>query len=561
MRHLPSRYNQLVVKRAAVFVFLVSLLLCSSLRAQDSPASGSTVAGPIVVGRTMVVIPFENASPTPGLEWLGESFPETFHEQLNSPVLYVASRDERLRAYDRQGVPAGVHPSRATLYRLAEQMDVDYAVLGSYKYDGARLTAIAQLLDMRAEKLSPAATESGPLADLGTLQSALAWDLLRLIRADFSVPKDKYIASVAPVRLDALENYIRGMLATTAEEKVQHYRESTRLNPAYAQAWLELGKTYYAQRAYELAIAALSQVQRSSAVAREANFYLGLAAYAHGDFAKSESAFEFVAARLPLAEVYNNLGVVAARRGQKKAADYFQRAIQNDPSDPDYHFNLGVTLTLAGDRASAARELHTALDRRPNDAEAKMLLDSLTPPAGGGGIVPSSTTSKALLERIKRNYEEDAFRQMTTQMKGWVEQQFARSDPRAHARFHVELGKELLAHGFTTEAEAEFHHAAAVDPSSAAPLTALAAALAEDYDALGDAREARAQAEASLRIRESAEAYLVLARLDLRENRMEAAAQNINRALQLEPGNPAGQDLKRTLAAKLAEKAQPLSQP
>ena len=81
----------------------------------------------------MVVIPFENTSPTPGLEWLGESFPETFHEQLNSPVLYVASREERLRAYDRQGVPAGVHASRATLYRLAEQMDVDYAVLGSYQ--------------------------------------------------------------------------------------------------------------------------------------------------------------------------------------------------------------------------------------------------------------------------------------------------------------------------------------------------------------------------------------------------------------------------------------------
>jgi tetratricopeptide (TPR) repeat protein len=558
------------VKRAAVFVFVVSLLFCPALRAQEVSGSGrgvadGTVFGQTIFGHTMVAIPFENASPTPGLEWLGESFPETFHQQLNSPVLYVASRDERLRAYDRQGIPAGVHASRATLYRLAEQMDVDYAVLGSYKYDGARLTATAQLLDMRAQKLSPAVTESAPLASLGTLQSALAWDLLRMIRTDFSVPKENYISSVAPVRLDALENYIRGVLATTAEEKVQHYREAVRLNPEYAQAWLELGKAYYEQRAYEPAIAALGQVQQSfgvsglvsGTVAREANFYLGLAAYAHGDFAKSESAFAFVAARLPLGEVYNNLGVVATRRGQKKAADYFEKAIQNDPSDADYHFNLGVTLAQAGDRAGAARELHTALDRRPADSEAKMLLDSLTPTAGSGGIVPSSATSKAPVERIKRNYEEDAFRQMTTQMGGWAEERFARSDPRAHARFHVELGKELLAHGFTTEAEAEFRHAAAVDPSSTAPLTALAAALAQDNDPRGDAREARVQAEASLRIRESAEAYLILARLDLRENRMEAAAQNIDRALQLEPGNQAGQDLKRTLAAKLAEKAQP----
>ena len=539
------------MKRPAVFIFITSLILslCSALRAEEGAPSAEAAVH--TVGRTVVVIPFANASPTPGLEWLGESFPEALHQQLNSPVLYIVSREERLRAYDRQGVPADVHPSRATLYRIAEQMDVDYAVLGSYRYDGTRLTAGAQLLDMRAPRLLPEVTESAPLAELATLQSALAWDLLRLIRTDFSVPKDKYVANAAPMRLDALENYVRGTLATTAEEKVQHYRDAARVNPNYAEAWLELGKTYYAESDYEAAMAALERIQASSEVAREANFYLGLAAYAHGDFAQAESAFDFVAARLPLAEVYNNLGVVGARRGQKKAADYFERAIQDDPSDADYHFNLAVTLAQAGDHTGAARELRTTLDQRPNDAEARSTLDSLV--AVPGRVVASSTSSKLGVERIKRNYEEDAFRQMTTQMGSWAEQRFALSNPQAHARYHVELGKELLAHGFGTEAEAEFRHAATVDPSSAAPLTALA----EDYEARGDAREARVQAEAALRIRETAEAYLIIARLDLHEDRMEAAAEDINRVLQLEPGSPAGQDLKRTLATKLAEKAQP----
>jgi tetratricopeptide (TPR) repeat protein len=543
------------VNRAAVFALLI-LLLSPLLRAQDSAAAS---AARTIIGRTIVVIPFENLSPTPGLEWIGESFPETFHDQLSSPVLYVASRSERLRAYDRQGVPAGIHASRATLYRLAEQMDVDYVVLGSYSYDGARLTASAQLLDMRAPKLLPAVTESAPLVSLGNLQSALAWDLLRLIRADFSLPQDKYIAGAASVRLSAQENYIHGILATTAEEKVLHYREAVRLNPDYPQAWLELGKLYYAQHAYEPASAAFSQVPPSAAVSREANFFLGLAAYAQGDYARSESAFEFVAARLPLAEVYNNLGAVSARRGHnpKRAADYFERAIQNDPSDPDYHFNLAIALAQCGDRAGATREIRTALDHRPNDVDAKLLLDSLTAAASSAVVAANSATAKPPAERLKHDYEEDAFRQMTTQMAGWAEERFARSDPRAHARFHVELGKELLAHGFTTEAEAEFRHAAAVDPGSSAPLTALA----EEYEAQGNNSEARAQSEAALRVRESAEAYLILARLDLQENKMQAAAQNINRALQLEPGNSAGQDLRRSLAARLAEKAQPLHQP
>jgi tetratricopeptide (TPR) repeat protein len=532
------------LKSVAALIFISFLLGASRVQGQDVPAQG----------RTLAVIPFDNTSPTPGLEWLGEAFPESFHEQLNSPVLYVASREERLRAYDRLGIPAGLHPSRATLYRIAEQMDVDCVVLGSYRFDGTRLTATAQLLDMRSQKLLPAASESGPLGDLGRLQSALAWDILRLIRSDFSESKDRYVASIPPVRLDAFENYIRGMLAASAEEKIRRYKEATRLNPAYADAWLELGKTYFTERSYEPAITALEQVATTSSVAREANFYIGLAAYYHGEFARSESAFAFVAARLPLAEVYNNLGVVRARRGHKDAASDFQKAIQNDPSDPDYHFNLGVALGRSGDQAGAARELRTVLEQRPSDAEAQALLTAHAPAVAG---VAPAAAAKTPLERIKRNYEENSFRQMTMQIESWAEQQFARSDRRSHARFHVELGNELLTHGFTAEAERDFREAASLDASSAASLIGLA----EVYDARGDAREARAQAEAALRIRESAGAYVVLARLDLRENRIAAAAQNADRALQLEPGNAAAQDMKRAIAAKLAEKAQPLPQP
>jgi Tfp pilus assembly protein PilF/TolB-like protein len=500
-------------------------------------------------GRTLVVIPFENTSPTPGLDWASEAFPEGLRQQLNSPLLYVASREDVVRAYDRQGIPVALHPSRATLYRVAEQMDVDYAVLGSYKYDGAVLTATAQLLDMRAQRLLPATTESAPLTDLGTVQSALAWDLLHSIRPNFSLSKVQYLSERTPMRLDALENYIRGVMASTPDQKEQHFKEAVRLNPAYSEAWLELGKAYLQQHQDEPAMNALSHVLPASPAAREANFYLGLAAYDHGDFARAQAAFEFVAARLPLAEVSNNMGVVAARRGRKDSAEYFERAVRTDPSDADYRFNLGVALSQARDNPGATRELRAALEHRPGDAEAKALLASLGAPQG---VVPAAAIVKAPAERIKRNYDEDAFRQLTTQMQGWVEQRFARSDAHAHARFHVERGKELLADGFAAEAESEFRHARAVDPSSTAPLLGLV----DTALARGDNKEARSQAEAALRQHESADAYVVLARLDLSENRVEAAADNLKQAARLEPANPEVQNLKRAVAAKLAEKGQ-----
>jgi tetratricopeptide (TPR) repeat protein len=405
---------------------------------------------------------------------------------------------------------------------------------------------------MRSKKLFPAVKEDGRLADLLSLQSALAWDLLRSIRADFPIPKDKYIATVAPNSLDAMKSYVAGVLAPNGEEKVSDFREAARLNPAFPRAWLELGKALYAQHSYEAASAALLQVLDSSALSLEAHFYLGLSAYSRGDLAKSESAFQFVADRLPLAEVYNNLGVVAARRGQKQAADLFSRAIQNDPNDGDYHFNLAISLLQSGDRNAGVRELHTALGYRPGDTEAKTLMESLK--AGAGSTVPAGATAKLSPQRMKHNYEEDAFRQVNAQMEGWAEQRFSHADARAHARFRIALGKELLAHGFGSEAEEQFKHAATLDPLSPSPLIALA----EDYAARGDDTASRAQLEAALRLRESVEAYLLLVRLDLKENRTEAAEKDINRLLQIEPFNSAAQDLKRNLAAKLAEKAQPL---
>jgi tetratricopeptide (TPR) repeat protein len=489
-------------------------------------------------GHTLVVMPFENISPTPGLEWLGESFPVAFAGQLGSPILYVSSREERLRAYDRLGIPAGLHPSRATLYRVAEQMDVEFAVLGSYGYDGAKLTATAQLLDMRAQKLLPASSESGALTDLGTLQSALAWDLMRQVREDFSVPKDRYVAGIPHVRLDAFENYVRGVLASSPEERIRRFKEATRLNSAYSEAWLELGETYFDERSYDQAISALKQVSASSLQAREANFYLGLAAYYLGDFTRAEAAFASVAAQLPLAEVSNNLGVVRARLGQKDATEYFRKAVADDPSDPDYHFNLGLSLLRSGDKTSASRELRLTLESRPTDSEARSLLDSM-----------SSAALSRTLERIKANYEENSFRLMTLTVENWAEQQFARSDPAAHARFHITLGNDLLAHGFLADAEKNFREASSLDSTNTEAFTGLA----EVYDARGDASQARAQAEASLRIKESAGAYLVLARLDLRENRVEIAAQNADRAAQLEPGNLAAQEMKRAIAGRLAE--------
>ncbi len=98
---------------------------------------------------------------------------------MESARLHVISRDDRSYAFDHAGIPLTVRPSRATVYRIAEQMDADYVVLGNYSFDGKIFTANAQLLDMKKLHLYPEVHSSGPLPNLIDLQTTLAWELLQ----------------------------------------------------------------------------------------------------------------------------------------------------------------------------------------------------------------------------------------------------------------------------------------------------------------------------------------------------------------------------------------------
>ena len=104
---------------------------------------------------TLIIMPFENASGAPGLQWVSEAFPEILGQRLSGPTVFTLTRDDRLRAYERAEIPAEVLPTRATIYRLVEQMDVDYVVLGRYTFDGRVLCYQSLRIDTDAAVVPP----------------------------------------------------------------------------------------------------------------------------------------------------------------------------------------------------------------------------------------------------------------------------------------------------------------------------------------------------------------------------------------------------------------------
>jgi Flp pilus assembly protein TadD len=241
--------------------------------------------------------------------------------------------------------------------------------------------------------------------------------------------------------------------------------------------------------------------------------------------------------RLPLTEVYNDLGVVQARRGKKDAVEYFEKAADADPADEDYHFNLGITLARTGETAAAIKQLKDAVSLRPSDNEARNDLETLS--AGS-----SSLSLPRNPERIKRNYDEASFRQLAFAVENAQEETMAHADPQKHAAMYVDMGKQQLSQGFYEEARDHFRKAIALDPANSEAHLGLANA----EMALNDLTGARTELTSSLRDKPTADTYIALGQLDLKENNVDAANQDVAEALHLEPGNTAALQLKQQLA-------------
>jgi tetratricopeptide (TPR) repeat protein len=254
---------------------------------------------------------------------------------------------------------------------------------------------------------------------------------------------------------------------------------------------------------------------------------------------RAAEAFRQVANRLPLTEVYNNLGVVEARSGKSAAVEHLEKAVETDPTDEDYRFNLAISLARAGDNAAAIRQLKEALSLRPSDSEAKTYLDALSK--------PSASSLRAPLERIKRNYDETSFRQLAFAIENAEEAQMAHSDPKKHAAMYVDRGKEQFRQGFYEDARDHFRKALALDPQNDEAHIGLANA----QIALNDLGGARSELESSLRSRPTPDGYLTLGQLDLKENKLDAANEDVAQALRLDPASAAAMQLKQQLASKL----------
>jgi tetratricopeptide (TPR) repeat protein len=504
--------------------------------------------------RTILVLPFENESSNADLGWISEAFAQLLSVRLAGPGRYVLDREERNAAYEQLGIPPGTPITLASAYKVAETLGVDWTVVGKFNVTGSGLTASCQVLEAHTLKLTPRIEATGALSELVDVQTRLAWRLLATHDPNFTAGDEEEFAKSFPaVRLDAFENYIRGILAVDEETRVHFLKEADRLDPSDHRAAFELGKHYFQHKQYPESAFWLRKLTAEDSDYLESLFLLGVDEYFAGDNARAQTSFAALDQQIPLSEAANNLGVVRARQGDFQGAlANFQRASTDDPLDPDFNFNAAVCLWHLKRYEDAARFLRAALAQQDNDPEAHTLLavvlDKLqdapgerreTAWLGAHGTGGDPRQDFAPEPRLKKHYDGRAFGLLAVMLHNATEARLAQENPAEHGQAHLSQGKRFLADGRLAEAERELQEASTLLPEN----SEVYLVLGQVYEAEGRHQQAAEQFKTALLFDDNAVTHLWLAQAYLSMNQIALALDQGRAALSMSPNDASAKKL------------------
>jgi len=546
--------------RYLVLLSVVVTLRTVSVAAQESPHPPRAGTAAAYQQGIYLVFPFENAGASPRLDWLGEGLEELTIQRLSGAGEQVYSHAGRLVELERYGLPRSSKLSRATMLHVAEDLDADFVVFGRFMANGTSLTIESRILKVSPVRLLPALRETGTLDSLMDLHSRLVWRMLSAYDRNYALSLSEFTKRQRPLRLDAFEHYIRGLLASEDDARLRELREAARLEPEWPEPDFALGEAYFTRRDYDSALPWYARVPKTHDRYVEALFATGVCRLLLGQPDHAEEVFislqealkNNVVSGADLPEILNDLAIARARQGKTAAAQSdFRRAAELDPEEDDYAFNLGLLALQTNDPAAAAVYFHEAAEREPDNSEDRALLilsleaagnkteadqerEAANETFGPNGLpairLDAKNETLARLNRIKTELDITALRAEIESAESPASSADSASSSDTPIT-HIRRGRQELSAGHADAAEKEFRVALAADPNSAAAHRGLA----EIDRRQGKMDDAVKELQASLETRDSAVVRTMLAKIYLEQKKPDLARAEVEKALKLAP--------------------------
>ena len=549
-------------RSARFLIFLSSLVFLGTagVAIQQPPSGAGTPAVTGLLPGVYLVFPFENAGSSPRFDWLGEGLEELTIQRLAAAGEQVYSHAGRLAELERYGLPSSSRLSRATMLRAAEDLDADFVVFGKFTASGTSLTIESRVLRVNPTRLLPPVRETGTLDGLMALHLRMLWRVLGSAEPRYSLTLAEFSKRQQPLRLDAFEHYIRGLLAGEDDARLRELREAARLEPEWPDPDFALGEVYFTRRDCNSALPWYARLPKTHDRYPEAVFAAGVCRLLLGQPDRAEEVFVSLQNGLrnnmvsgaDLPEILNDLAIARARQGKvAEAQTDLRRAAELDPDEDDYAFNLGLLALQSNDATAAAEHFREAVEREPDNPEDRAMLilsleragkkseadqerETATETFGPNGLPAIHADAKSdfvtRLNRLKTELDITALR------AGFISSGAPTDAPEAaessdSSAAHIRRARLELSAGHAEAAEKEFRAALAGDPGNAAAHRGLG----EIYRRQGKMEDAVKELQAALASRDSAVVRTLLAKIYLEQKKPDLARTEVERALKLAP--------------------------
>ena len=543
-------------------VFLASIILLTfGLTAEAAPTD------------TIVAMPFENLSGRAEYNWVGESFAAALADLFDKPGLVAIRPDERNVAYKQEGLPPTAILTRATMIKIAERAGANLVVMGTYRIAGegreSTVTITARVVDIREGRLvGKEYNRGGPLVDLQKLQGDLAYEILYQHNQALPFSRDQITTDATIAPIGAFENFIKGTLTRERDPRISFLERAIKEfydknKTQYVAAIFELGRIRFESGEYKEALEQLALVEEKNQRYDEAQFYLGVAQDALGQTDRALATLKKLAGRLPLFEVYNNIGVLLIKQKQyKDAIDHLKPAMDAAPRDTDTLFNLGYAYFLSKDNANAAATLRTEIKQRASDGEAYYILSKALAAQGdqAGANVASDQAKKLLpsyaqwetkgvplVARLKTSFSKINYYRYKREQDERLNAQTQISSQPPQVDQLLEASRAAFIAGRDAEALGTLGKLLQMSPQNyEAHLL-----MGRLYERQGDFERASNALKAAVFWNPKlVPAHVLLGRIAVLKNDCAAAQVSANKALQIDPNDQDGQALKRLIEQK-----------
>jgi serine/threonine protein kinase/tetratricopeptide (TPR) repeat protein len=315
---------------AGLAVLLIAVLVIAYPFIRKSKKPVATVRP-----RSLAILPFRNLKQDPETDFLGFSLADAIITKLGYVGALTVRPSSSIDKYRNQIIDPR---------KVAEELNVDTLLTGSFMKDGDDLRITTQLIDVKPDRILWRDAIDLKYEKLLTVQDRVSQQIIKGLELNLSPAEAENLKPEKAISSAAYEDYLRGIDLYSLNEfssAIDMLEKATTLEPNYAPAWAHLGRAYTTNASLQFG-------------GRE-------------DYGNAQAAYEkaialnpaLVEPRIYEANLLTDTGRV------EQAVPLLRSVLRDSPNNPEAHWELGYAYRFGGMLKESLEECEKARQDNP----------------------------------------------------------------------------------------------------------------------------------------------------------------------------------------------------